>query len=512
MLTAYTPRRTSVAEMVPWKELQPRAFSIMPLVWNVGSIFGPTLGGALANPLGITPGEPLPSNPSFFERFPYALPNLVSAVIFAFGICTGFLFLEETLEVKRNQRDYGLILGDRIKVVAKMCVWKTKRFFTRKSDDQVEEHEPLLKSTQSVGSATLDEETGQSTTTPKETPPPPSLKEVLHYQTVMNLIVYTLLALHNMTFDQLIPIFMHYPEQDRSSHNPDFKPPFKFSSGFGLNSGRIGFLFTLYGVWCMLVQFFLFPPIARRFGVLPCMRVCAVIMPLTYIVTPFTSLIRDPNTQQAAIFLCMITKGVCTTFAFPCSTILLTNSAASLRILGTLNGLATLFGAVGRAIGPAIGGAVFTLGVQNGFIIAPFWILAAIGAIAAVPTFYLEEGEGFGGSNDDVEDSDDEIESPNKSQAREIVGEEAEEEGYGGVGPLLSRTNTASSRAMSMDYEGDYAYEDASRREVEGQSSGPLRRKTSRQMSTPIGMKKPIGPKFSSSLGQSFGSAGSYGV
>ena len=33
--------RTMVAEMVPWKELQPRAFSVMPLVWGVGSVFGP---------------------------------------------------------------------------------------------------------------------------------------------------------------------------------------------------------------------------------------------------------------------------------------------------------------------------------------------------------------------------------------------------------------------------------------------------------------------------------------
>lgn len=28
--------RTTVAEMVPFKELQPRAFSLMPLVWNIG--------------------------------------------------------------------------------------------------------------------------------------------------------------------------------------------------------------------------------------------------------------------------------------------------------------------------------------------------------------------------------------------------------------------------------------------------------------------------------------------
>ena len=33
--------RTTVAELCPWKELQPRAFSIMPLVFTVGAIFGP---------------------------------------------------------------------------------------------------------------------------------------------------------------------------------------------------------------------------------------------------------------------------------------------------------------------------------------------------------------------------------------------------------------------------------------------------------------------------------------
>ncbi|KAL8734742.1 MAG: hypothetical protein Q9181_003082 [Wetmoreana brouardii] len=33
--------RTTVAEMVPQRELQPTAFSVMPLMWTIGSIFGP---------------------------------------------------------------------------------------------------------------------------------------------------------------------------------------------------------------------------------------------------------------------------------------------------------------------------------------------------------------------------------------------------------------------------------------------------------------------------------------
>lgn len=86
--------RTVVAELVPYKELQPRAFSVMPLIWNIGSIFGPALGGALANPEGIKPGQALPENAGLLERFPYALPNLVSALLFLVGITTAVLFLD----------------------------------------------------------------------------------------------------------------------------------------------------------------------------------------------------------------------------------------------------------------------------------------------------------------------------------------------------------------------------------------------------------------------------------
>lgn len=514
--------RTAVAEMVPWKELQPRAFSVMPLVWNIGSIFGPSLGGALSNPMRVKPGQPLPPNASLLERFPYALPNIIAALIFVFGIITGILFLEETLAVKRDRRDYGLILGDKLKQATKTAFLKTCSIFSRRHANEEEaEHEPLLKPAPSAAS-TSDEETGV-TTKPKITEPAPSIREVLHYQSIMNLVVYTLLALHNIAFDQLIPIFMHYPTQDHSSSNPDFVPPFKFSGGFGLDSGSIGFLFTLYGVSGMLVQFFIFPPVARRYGVLRCLRTCALIMPFIYFFVPFTALLPDRTSQQVVIFAFMLAKGFCTTFAFPSATILLTNSASSLRILGTLNGLATSCGALGRAGGPAIGGAVFTVGVQRGYIIAPWWLLSAIAILAAIPTFWLIEGEGFGGEDDNVEDSDDEgdeeavaavghasrANATARLGAQGVAEEDREEEGYGAVGPLLSRTTTVSSAAAgSEDGYGsdDQTCDDQLRR----QSSGTLRRKVSRKMSVPIGMNKPIGRRYSSSLGQSLGSAGSY--
>jgi len=84
--------RTSVAEMVPQKELQPRAFSIMPLVWTIGSIFGPGFGGFLAKPVERHPG--LFGGNRLFKAFPFALPNLVAAIFFLVGLTTGMLFLK----------------------------------------------------------------------------------------------------------------------------------------------------------------------------------------------------------------------------------------------------------------------------------------------------------------------------------------------------------------------------------------------------------------------------------
>lgn len=277
--------RTTVAEMVPFKELQPRAFSLMPLVWNIGSIFGPSIGGALANPLNVKPSEPRHTG-SLFERFPYALPNIVSAVLFAIGILTGLLYLEETLETKRGHRDYGLLLGRKINTAVRHSISRAKKMLNMEdstSKPEQSDTEPLLGK-----SATNDEEHALPTASNKPQPAPPSWREVLNYQASVNLIAYTLLAGHTMAFDQLLPVFMGHPPLD-----PDFhlSNPLKFAGGFGLHHFTIGLLSTCYGVFGMLVQFFLFPQIARRYGVLCCLKWCACVFPVCYLAMPFTALL-----------------------------------------------------------------------------------------------------------------------------------------------------------------------------------------------------------------------------
>ncbi len=377
--------RTMVAEMVPFKELQPKAFSVMPLVWTIGSIFGPSFGGALANPTMKYPeifGES-----GLFKTYPFALPNLVGAACFLVGLAVGILFLRETLETKKERRDYGIILGEIL-----LLPFTRKKSTAKWALDQ-EQSTSLLKRSQ-----------GNSKAVPVVAPP--TYREVFSRQSNLNLLTYTILALHSLAYDQLLPVFMHYPQQTDRSTNPDVHLPFRFTGGFGLNSDRIGLLFTVYAVAGVFIQFFAFPGIARHYGVLPCLKVVTAMFPMAYIATPFTALLPTPVTQQVGILVVMVFKCWASIFAFPCTTILLTNSAISLRILGTLNGVAVSISAIGRAVGPAIGGFTFTLGVDKGYGIIPWWILGCFGILGAIAPWWLVEMKGFGDDDDESDNNE----------------------------------------------------------------------------------------------------------
>lgn len=202
--------RTMVAEIVPERELQPRAFSIMPLVWTIGSIFGPAFGGALARPAEKHPG--LFGDSVFLRRFPFALPNLAAACFFIVGILTGILFLEETLETQKGRYDPGLALG---RVLIRPCTSRRKQPAGLKDAD--EERTTLLSHQ------------------PKRKKPVvrPSWSQVFTLQSNLVLVAYTLMSGLMMAFDSVFPVFLHWPVQQLHD-NPDVQLPFKFTSGFGI--------------------------------------------------------------------------------------------------------------------------------------------------------------------------------------------------------------------------------------------------------------------------------------
>ncbi|SZF05954.1 unnamed protein product [Blumeria hordei] len=389
--------RTMVAEMVPEKELQPVAFTIMPLVWSIGSIFGPSFGGFFAKPAVHFPQ--IFGKNAFFIKFPFALPNLIASAFFAVSISIAILYLKETNRRHQNRKDYGLILGKKISsFLHNISHFRSPHRTVSSKSTYACESTPLLTSSPSF-------------TEGKKA----SLSEVLNRQSTLNLISYTFISMQNVSYDQILPIFMHNPRLPPPNPLPFL--PLKFSGGFGIDSSRIGTLFTIYGIFGCLIQFFVFPSTARRFGVLNCYKWCAIIFPIIHLVTPYTALIESVAWQQGIMLIIMFVKCIAVIFVYPCSVIIMTNSANSLSSLATLNGFAVCFSSLGRAIGPALVGIVFTWGMKHEYGVAPWWLLTLISIIGVTPIWWLVEGDGIpedtgGNLNDNFNCEVDNEESP----------------------------------------------------------------------------------------------------
>lgn len=254
----------------------------------------------------------------------------------------------------------------------------------------------------------------------------------------------------------------------------------------------------------MFVQFFIFPPVARWYGVLPCLKVVSLMFPVIYLATPFTALLPTALGQQITMFIIMACKCFAVVFAFPCTTILLTNSAVSLRILGTLNGVSTSISALGRAAGPAIGGWTFSIGVEQGYMIMPWWTLAAFAALGSLPVWWLTEMDGFDGEEDN--DSETDVED-------DLVHSDGDE--LGRLQPVTIEDNVAKHKASEEDLlkslkDGTELSKTLSHRS--GTAFGP----PLRRMSIPLGLKESVGPggnaKLSNGLGHSHSGVGGGGT
>ncbi|KAM6524488.1 hypothetical protein FALCPG4_010100 [Fusarium falciforme] len=103
--------RTMVSEVVVDNRYRSRAFLLLPMCFNVGNIVGPLMSGVLANPIDSLPGLFGPG--SFFggcdgvqwmSRFPYALPNVVCALLLITSALGVIFALGETHPLLRHDK------------------------------------------------------------------------------------------------------------------------------------------------------------------------------------------------------------------------------------------------------------------------------------------------------------------------------------------------------------------------------------------------------------------------
>ncbi|KKA29637.1 hypothetical protein TD95_000674 [Thielaviopsis punctulata] len=402
--------QTTVAEMITVKEHQPRAYTIMPLVWCLGSIIGPMIGGALARPC-ISYPSIFPRG-TYFDKYPYLLPNLFSAIAVFCGLIIGILFLEETHPTKKYRYDMGLETGKRIiswidsKSNNKVSMAQEPMYVS--FDEQLpgyctNENSPSLASVHvpdpqdplDLNDSREDQPLLQSSRGPNfdsipkrdiEIEPP---TKTFTKPVILNIISYGILAFHTMTFDQLFPVFLSTnPPEHRNVHLP-----FKFVDGFGFDTKIIGVILAVQGGYSMISNYFLFPIVANSVGPRRLFKILASSYFILYLVTPYVVLLPE-NIRMFGVYFLVIWKCTFSTMAYPSNAILLTNSAPSNLSLGTINGIAASTASLCRAFGPTISGFLYALGLRTGYSGMAWWSSALVSLVGAAISLYITEPKG----------------------------------------------------------------------------------------------------------------------
>lgn len=376
--------QTTVAELVTNKAHQPRAYSIMPFVWCLGSIIGPAMGGALAMPCDSYPW--LFPRGGLFDNYPFLLPNLVCVIILMFGIATGILFIEETHPELKYGRDRGRKTGEYL--LEKICGSRSKPSTSDKILPRYPQDEDNLPD-QPPGYRTTESSPLLASTDPESVKPTENrgFGASFNRQVVLVIIGYGILAFHSVSFDTLMPVIM--------SEEPSAQPvqmPFKFIGGFGLSTKTIGLMMAVQGVYSMIAQLWLFPTIVKRIGTLTALRSIMVVWPLLYFLVPYLVLLPQ-HFQSFGIYAALLTKITFHVIAFPSTAILLANAAPSKTVLGTINGVAASTACLCRAFGPTVTGSVHAAGLKMGYNGFAWWMGGVVCAIGALEAYCIKDSE-----------------------------------------------------------------------------------------------------------------------
>ena len=189
-----------------------------------------------------------------------------------------------------------------------------------------------------------------------------------------------------MTFDQLFPVFL----STAPPKEPVMELPLRFVGGFGLDTKTIGVIMSVQGVYSLLSNYLIVPPVTRRLGSLRLFRILAFSYFALYLVTPYVVLLPE-SFRMPAIYLLVIWKCTFSTMAYPSNAILLANSAPSKSVLGTINGIAASTASLCRALGPTLSGFLYAMGLQTGYSGLAWWFSGLVTIIGAYLSSQITE-------------------------------------------------------------------------------------------------------------------------
>ncbi|KAI1204326.1 MFS general substrate transporter [Annulohypoxylon truncatum] len=383
--------RTVTAEVVRERRYQTKAFLLLPLVFNAGMVASLALGGCLAEPVvnmpwlfgpgGVLNTSRNPDGVAWALEFPYALPALLNAVVLGASLILAVAGLKETLPGKEGQSDVGLKAG------AAITRWVEHILRRRQQYIRIDSGEDTF-----LGQVRPDFEKPrpEATSVGRQELP---FRNIWTRKVLCALVSFGLLPLHNSAFMHIFPVYLSSPPADNGEASF-----FAFAGGLGLRSSTIGMWLSTFGICGILLQLLIYPRLQTRIGTRGVFRIALVLFPITYAAAPYLSLLAgedDGALRWVFLGLVVCSQIMARTMAIPSTVILLTEAAPSKTVLGTVHGAGNMLASLARTVGPAVGGYVFALGVQEGIIGLVWWLYLVAIALCALGWSYLMEGDEY---------------------------------------------------------------------------------------------------------------------
>jgi len=335
---------------------QSSAFTWLPVIYSLGSITGPALGGLLVGAIGGA-------------EYPFLAPNIVVAALLLSSVLVLAVWFDETLQcLDQTAAGPGV---DWIGTARDWCVERlggtrgTKRQTSGSvdpgqdrldgsSDSENEESDPGDEQQGLLGSRGGGDEDGGSKSSGERNS---AFRELRNRNTLAVLGTYLVFQLANISFNSLYPIFA------------SSAPP----TGRELGPGTIGVSLSLAGLATILFQVLVFQRLKARVGNLGTYRYSLLGMAISMALMPWVDYLdSEPKiglgTGRLWLYgelgVVLVLKNICAVGGLSSVMLLITNSAPSHETLGTLNGIAQTLSAAGRSVGPFLSGGLFTLSTR----------------------------------------------------------------------------------------------------------------------------------------------------
>ncbi|KAK5132231.1 hypothetical protein LTR08_009291 [Meristemomyces frigidus] len=385
---------------------QSRAFTYLPVIYGLGGITGPIVGGLLVSH--TNPFHPDQPNP-----YPYLAPNLLSALILIVDLVVTSIFLEESLESANNLPPLGKRVGTLFTWMWQFTSSHSPTYLRRSSKKSNDQH-ATESSSLLEGSDSANSDSGEAEHVPHLFPAQNegeslTKSKIFTRDVILLLGTFLIFQLSNISYNSLYPIFA----QASAPTGRDLQPE------------EIGLSLAFAGVVTIVFQVGIFGTLREKIGNKITWRTSLAGFVVAFLLMPFVGYKSNgKGWLWAELGVVLVIKTVAAVGGLTSSLLMITNAAPSHAVLGTLNGLAQTLSAAGRAVGPFISGSLFSAATHvrpKGEALA-FGIFGGIAFIGCLLSFGIRgnelEAEGWGDESGDEEDGDEESEFGSESTER----------------------------------------------------------------------------------------------